>query len=424
MKTTPFWTDDFPRPSDLPLAEELPERVDVAIIGSGYTGLSAALVLAKSGASVAVLERETMGWGASSRNGGMTMPGLKQGMPQVIDKYGPEIGRTLWQASIDAIYLIDRLVKEEQIDCHWQIDGYMALAAKPSHFENMKKKKAWFADQLGYTDLRLVSPNEIRSEIGTAAYYGGLVGELGAGLHPAKYVFGLARAAARRGIHLCEHAGVTALEKQNGAFRLNTARGPLFAAEVVLATNGYTDRLVPACKPKLFPVGSYPIVTEPLSPELQEKLSPRGRMFYDSKWLLSYFRLTPDGRMLWGGRNNLNTDLDLKESARILRRQMVDAFPELVEIPITHSWTGKLGITFDLLPHIGRAQGVHYVFGYGGHGLSLATYLGAEMGKLLTGELASSPFAEIPHQTMFFYRNEPWFLPFAAWYYRFLDWRS
>ncbi len=396
----------------------------MAVVGGGYTGLSAARVLAKSGASAAVLERETIGWGASSRNGGMTMPGLKQGTKTVMDRYGPEIGRALFQASIDAVYLIDDIVKEEELDCDWRINGHVALAAKPSHFESMKKKKSWYEETLDYTDMRLVSREEIESEIGTTAYYGGAVGECGAGLHPAKYVFGLARAAARHGALLSEHSGVTGLERADGKFVIHTARGILTANDVIIATNGYTGRLVPKLKPKVFPVGSYSIVTKPLPSDVRQKLSPNGRMFYDSKWLLNYFRVTPDGRMLWGGRNNLSTDLDLRQSAKILREQMVRTFPDLKDVPITHSWTGKLGITFDLVPHMGRIEGVHYAFGYGGHGLSMSTYLGAELGRLLSGEISGSPFTEIPQQTRFFYRNEPWFLPLAAWYYRFLDWKS
>lgn len=424
MKSDNYWTDDFPRPDDLSVEQHLPDQVDVAIVGGGYTGLSTAREVAKGGAAVAVLERETIGWGASSRNGGMTMPGLKQDMETVLARYGTDTGRALWQASIDAIHLINEIVRDEEIECDWQIDGYGALAFKPSHFENMKKKRVWLEDNLGYKDQRLVSREELHEEIGTSAYYGGLVGDFGAGLHPAKYVFGLARAAARHGAKLYEGAAVTQLERRNGDFQLKTNAGLLKAKEVVLATNGYTDRLVPGLKPKVFPVGSYIIVTEPLSPDLQRKISPQNRMFYDSKWLLNYFRLTPDGRLLWGGRNNLSTDLDLLQSAKLLGEQMVNTFPDLEGVPITHTWTGKLGITFDLLPHIGREEGVHYVFGYGGHGLSLATYLGAEMGKLLSGAISSSPFAEIPHQTRFFYRNEPWFLPLASWYYRFLDWKS
>lgn len=424
MKTTPFWTDDYPRPEALPAVEDLPQSIDVAIVGGGYTGLSAARTLARSGASVAVLEQETIGWGASSRNGGMTMPGLKQGMQTVMARYGAKTGRALWQATIEAIHLIDEIVKDENIACDWHLDGYVALASKPSHFERMKQKLVWFEKNLGYKEERLLSKEELPEEIGTETYHGGLVGEFGGGLHPAKYVYGLAAAAARHGALLYEQAAVTQIEKGDGGRLLRTSRGTIQAREVVLATNGYTGNLVPGCQPKVFPIGSYPIVTAPLSEELQKKLSPHNRMFYDSMRLLNYFRLTHDGRMLWGGRNNLSTDLDLERSAGLLREEMVQVFPDLEGVPVTHSWTGRLGITFDLVPHIGRVDGIHYVLGYGGHGLSLATYLGAEMGKLLGGEIDNSPFAQIPHQTRFFYRNNPWFVPIASRYYRFLDWLS
>jgi glycine/D-amino acid oxidase-like deaminating enzyme len=284
----------------------------------------------------------------------------------------------------------------------------------------MPKKAAWYKQHLGHT-LHVVGPGELCAEIGTTAFYGGLADDYSGGLQPAKYVFGLARAVARHGAQLCEQVDVTRIEKVGHGFRLHTNQGVLQAKEVLIATNGYTDRLVPQLKPKIFPVGSYIIVTEPLAPALQQKLSPKGRMFYDTKWFLNYFRLTPDGRILWGGRNNLSPNLDLQDSAERLREQMVKVFPDLADEPITHSWTGQLGLTFDLMPHIGRVEGIHYAFGYGGHGLSIATYLGTEVGMLLAGQKTSSPFAEIPHQTMFFYRNKPWFLPFAAQYYRFLD---
>jgi glycine/D-amino acid oxidase-like deaminating enzyme len=147
-------------------------------------------------------------------------------------------------------------------------------------------------------------------------------------------------------------------------------------------------------------------------------------MFYDTTNFLNSFRLTPDGRMLFGGRNTLSTGLDLEESARRLQERMVEVSPDLSGVPITHSWTGRLGLTFDLMPHIGRIEGIHYALGYGGHGVSIATYIGTEVGLLLAGKKTSSPFMEIAHPTRFFYRNQPWFLPFAATYYRILDWLS
>ena len=423
MKTTPFWTDQFPRPLDLPTDSAPPAQADVAIVGSGYTGLNAARVLAKSGASVAVLERNIIGWGASSRNGGMATPGIKESIGNIFKRYGPEQGRRFWQASLDAIDLIDEIVTEEKIDCDWARKGHIGLAFKKSHFEAMKTHAGWMKRELGHT-VQVVAPSEIRSEIGTDAFYGGLADDYSGGIQPAKYVFGLAQAVARYGVHLCENTSVTRIEKEPNGYLVHTTQGALMAKEVVVATNGYTDRMVPQLKPKIFPVGSYIIVTEPLAPDLQQQLSPKGRMFYDSKWFLNYFRLTPDGRLLWGGRNDLSTDLDLHDSARRLQKQMVTVFPELSGEPLTHTWTGQLGLTFDLMPHIGRVEGIHYAFGYGGHGLSIATYVGTEVGLLLSGQKSSSPFAEIPHQTMFFYRNKPWFLPLVARYYRFLDWVS
>ncbi|MCA9922372.1 MAG: FAD-binding oxidoreductase, partial [Anaerolineales bacterium] len=181
-------------------------------------------------------------------------------------------------------------------------------------------------------------------------------------------------------------------------------------------------RLVPHLKSRVLPVGSYAIVTEPLTPALQQRINPKGRTFTDSRIFLHYFRLTPDGRLLFGGHNNLSPDRDLIDSARRLYMQMVQVFPDLRNIPITHSWTGKLGVTFDLMPHIGRIDGIYYALGYGGHGASMATYLGAEVGKLLCGQIKESPFMTIPHPTHFFYRNHAWFLPPASWWYRFLDW--
>lgn len=422
MKTTPLWTDQVPRPQDLPLST-LPAQVDVAVVGSGYTGINAALTLAKNGATVAVLERHMIGWGASSRHAGMATPGLKQSVPVLMKKYGEDVGRNFWQISVDALNLIDEIVAEENLDCDWVRHGHIGLAFKPSHFERMQEKAAWFEKVLGFS-YRLVPPAEIRSEIGTDAFFGGMADDISGQLHPAKYMFGLAQAAARSGAALCEQTDVTRIQQQRQGFDVHTSQGVVQAREVIIATNGYTDRLVPGLKPKIFPVGSYIIVTEPLPLELRERISPTGRIFADSKWFLNYFCLTPDGRMLWGGRNNLSTDLDLAQSAAALRRQLVRVFPELRDVPLTHTWTGQLGLTFDLMPHIGRVEGVHYAFGYSGKGLTVGTYLGREIALLLCGQKSSSPFAEIPHQTMFFYRNKPWFLPLAAGYYRFRDWIS
>ena len=424
MLKTPLWTDQFPRPNNLVTSDNPNSDTDIAIIGSGYTGLCAARILRKNGASVTIFERNTIGWGASSRNGGMATPGLKQGIQKIYKMYGSKLAHEFWKASVDAIDLIEEIVDEHSIDCDWQRNGHASLATKPSHAPRLKQYGSWLEKKFGHVQ-NYIPVNQIRDEIGSDAYYGALTDEISGGLHASKYVYGLATTVSNLGVQLCEQTDVLDIEKNDSNyFRLITSKGDVRAKKVIIATNGYTDRLVPRLKPLIFPVGSYIVVTEPLSEDLQNIISPKKRMYYDSKWFLNYFRLTPDGRKLWGGRNDLSTDLDLDDSAKRLTRELYSILPDLRDIPITHTWTGKLGITFDLMPHIGEKNGIYYAFGYGGHGLSIATYLGTEIGLLLSGKKDRSPFMEISHQTMFFYRNRPWFIPFAARYFRFLDWVS
>ncbi len=424
MLKTPLWTEQFPKPNNLVTSDNPSSDTDIAIIGSGYTGLCAARILRKNGASVTVFERNTIGWGASSRNGGMATPGLKQGIQKIYKMYGSKLAHEFWKASVDAIDLIEEIVDEHSIDCDWQRNGHASLATKPSHAPRLKQYGSWLEKKFGHVQ-NYIPKNQIRDEIGSDAYHGALTDEISGGLHASKYVYGLATTVSNLGVQLCEHTDVLDIEKNDSNyFRLITSAGDVRAKKVIVATNGYTDRLVPGLKPLIFPVGSYIVVTEPLSEDLQKIISPKKRMYYDSKWFLNYFRLTPDGRMLWGGRNDLSTDLDLDDSAKRLTRELYSILPDLRDIPITHTWTGKLGITFDLMPHIGEKNGIYYAFGYGGHGLSIATYLGTEIGLLLSGKKDRSPFMEISHQTMFFYRNRPWFIPFAARYFRFLDWVS
>ena len=418
-----YWTEEYPLGKTYNVSTNLPDKVDFVIIGSGYTGLTAARVLAKADRSVAVFDEKKIGWGASSRNGGMATPGLKQDIFKIYKKYGIEYAKEFWKASVDAIDLLENIIEEEKINCDWSRNGHIALACKQSHYDKLPEYANWIQKELGHKKT-LVPKEEIHSEIGTNYYYGGLSDEVSGGLQPAKYVDGLARACTNYGVQLFENNRVCSIKKLGDFYEVVTDQGAVKAKKVVLATNGYTDMLVPELKPKVFPVGSYIIVSDVLPEKLQKKLSPKGRMFYDSKWFINYFRLTPDGRMRWGGRNNLSTDLDLEESASILSRQVSTVFPDLEKTTFTHTWTGKLGITFDLMPHIGEVNGIHYTLGYGGHGLSIATYLGTEIGLLLSGQKKRSPFEEISHQTMFFYRKDPWFLPFAAKYYRFLDWVS
>ena len=421
IKTAPFWQDDFPHLANVPTSP-LPDKVDVVIIGGGYTGLLAARTLAKGGAKVVVLEQGHIGSGASSINGGQVSPGLKADAETIYNRYGPELAGELWWAALDAVKFFEQTIIEEQIDCDYTGKGGLALAYRPTHYRRMLEYTEWLANKLNY-EQKIIPPEKLCEEIGSDIFYGGKFEREGGGIQPAKYVYGLACATVRAGALLCPKTTVQQVRRQVGhsGFYIITDQGNVRASEVLMATNGYTGSLVRGIQRRVFAVGSYMITTEPLSPELQRELSPNDRVFYDTKHFLNYFRLTPDGRMSMGGRNNLSPDLDWLESARFLQQRTIEIFPQLRDIPITHTWSGRLGITFDLIPHIGQVDGIYYAFGYGGHGVALSGYLGKEVAELMSGKISRSPFAEIPHQTYIFYQKKPWFLPIAATYYRFLD---
>jgi len=257
--------------------------------------------------------------------------------------------------------------------------------------------------------------------VGSDLFSIALTDTVSGGLHPARYTFGLACAALRAGATITEHSEVTGVHRDGFGYRILTSRGSFRAAQVLAATNGYTGSLFPNIHRGVVPIGSYSIVTEPLPEHLAKELIPGGHMLWTARRFLNYIRRTPDDRILLGGRRNLRPDLDLHESGRDLHRRLLEIFPQLESYRITHSWGGKLAATFDLLPHIGTNDGIWYAMGYGGHGVALGTYLGIDVAGMMTGELASSPFAEIPSPTRWYYRKRPWFLPFAAWGYRILD---
>jgi gamma-glutamylputrescine oxidase len=261
-----------------------------------------------------------------------------------------------------------------------------------------------------------------RDQIGSDFYHGGVVVEESGGLHPAKLHRALCAAARAAGAELHGHAEVQRLEPAGDGMALLTARGRIQAGEVVVATNGYTGALLPDLRRRVVPVSSYIIATEPLPPELPKRLSPRGRMFVDSNRLLSYFRLSPDGRrVVFGGRLQLRT-VDERTAALGLYRRMVRVWPELRGYRISHAWKGYLGFTFDRLPHMGVRQGVHFALGCNGSGVAMASYLGHQVAlKLLGRQNRACPFEQLPFPTHVAYRGRAWFLPALGLWYRILD---
>ncbi len=423
LKERPYWHDTVPVAAVA--KEPLPPRIDVAVIGGGITGLCAARALARRGISVAVLETHTIGWGASSRNGGMVLTGLKLDADTLIARYGLELARRLHRASLDSVDLVERIVEEERIDCQFKRCGHLSLAGKPAHFEHFERSAALLGRTFSHA-VRLLSRADLRTEIGSEAYYGGMVDELSGGINPAQYVAGLARAARGAGATLHEHSCVERMIRQGTGWQVRTAQGVLAAGDVLVTTSGYTGPVASALCRKLLPVGSYIIATEPLSEELARELSPRARMMYDSWHFLHYFRLTPDRRLLFGGRARFvpETEASVRESAAVLREAMLNIYPQLRSVRVDYAWGGTLDFTYDTMPHLGQADGYYYALGYAGHGVALASLLGTQLGATLgTAAMQADPFAQLPFPgaPLGLHQAKAWFLGLAAAWYRFLD---
>ena len=411
--------------------QPLPESADVAIVGAGFTGLSAALSLAKRGAKVVVLESETIGWGASSRNGGMVLTGLKLGVNKLISMYGRELARRIYAASLETIESVERIVTEENIACDFARTGHLEVACKQAHFDDYSRQAEVIAREFNH-QLRVVPRDQLRGEIGSDIYYGGMVDEISAGLNPARYVAGLAAAAMCAGAQVCERTPLQNIQREscNGVpgFRLSSLRGAIWVSNVLVGTSGYTGAATPALRKKIIPIGSFIITSEVLSEGLARELSPRNRQIYDSKNYLYYYRLTPDNRMLFGGRAAFfpETDQTIRKSAEILRRGMIDVFPQLRDTNVEYVWGGTLDFCFDIMPHAGQIEGIYFALGYAGHGVAMATYQGQKMAEWIAEGKTDNSFAEIPFPgaPLGLYNGKPWFLPFAGAYYKVLDWVS
>ena len=425
-----YWltTAEFP---SVDASRPLPQVLDVAVIGAGFTGLSAARTLAKRGAKVGVLEGETIGWGASSRNGGMVLTGMKLGVKQLISMYGRELTRRMYAASLASIDGVEQIVREEQIQCDFSRCGHLEVACKQKHFDAYERQAELIEVEFQHK-LGVVRRSDLSAEIGSSIYYGGMVDETSAGCNPARYVAGLARSALNAGAEICEHTRVNAIERGSLqgelGWKISTSRGTLWAHEVFVGTSGYTSQATPALQKKIIPIGSFIITTEVLPKALAHELSPRNRMIYDSKNFLYYYRLTPDGRILFGGRAAFfpENEQTVRRSADLLRRGMIHVYPLLRDARIEYVWGGTLDFAFDIMPHAGQMDGMYYAVGYAGHGVAMATYQGQKIAEMMAGDQVENPFVGIafPGAPLGLYNGKPWFLPLAGAWYKVLDWVS
>jgi len=427
IKEKNYWLDTVTAPPAQSL-RDLPDDIDVVVVGGGFCGLSAARALAKRGVKVAVLEAESFGWGASSRNGGMVLTGMKLPVPTLIKRYGRDTVRKMYAASLESIDCVEHIVREENIDCSFSRCGHLEVACKQAHFDGYEESAALVKREFNH-ELRIIPKSELRAEIGSDIYFGGLVDETSAGLNPAQYVAGLALAAQRAGACPFDHTRVTSVdrEKNNGAgkFCVQTSRGAITTRDVILASGAYTTEATPALRKRIIPIGSYIIATEILPADLAHELSPRNRMIYDSKHFLFYYRLTPDNRMLFGGRAAFfpETENTVRQSAEILRRGMIGVYPQLRDTKVEFIWGGTLDFTLDVMPHAGKLDGMYFAAGFAGHGVAAATWFGAKLAGLICGEPNDIHFDGIkfPAAPFGLRSGNPWALPLAGAWYRLLD---
>ena len=407
---------EFPDPPPTPP----PRSADYVVVGAGYAGLSCARDLARAGRSVVVLDAHRAGWGASSRNGGMVIPELKAGPGALARTYGP-LGRRMYHEVNEAFDHVEHLISAESIDCDYSRTGQLFVAHAERLVASLMAMAREHGEELG-EPVRFVPRDALGDELGSTAYAAGLVIERTGGLHPARFHAGLFRLALAAGATVSPATAATAIERGGGraGFRVVTPRGAVDAYAVVVCTNAYADGLLPELRRRVLPVGSFIIATEVLEPDLARSVSPRGRMLVDSKNFLFYWRLTPDRRLLFGGRRSLLPST-IPQARDFLYAAMLRVHPQLAGTRIDRAWGGNVAVTVDRLPHVGRFDGAWYVTGCNGSGVALNSWLGARMARHLLGEAGLPSFAELQHRPIPLHRARAAYLPLVGLWFRWQD---
>ena len=413
----PYWWDEA-EPSAT--QDALPDHCDVLVVGAGYTGLSAAIAAHDSGARVAVVEAGIPGEGASSRNGGMVGAHPRLSRDKLAAAFGTEVADALLEEAAPALDWARAFIADERIDCDFQQTGRIQLAFTGSHFEG-QRRLAENVRAKSRVQVELVERADLGREIDTGLYHGGIVFPEHGALHPAKYHRGMLEAVQRRGVPVVSHARVQRLERDGARHVARTAKGVIRVERVVLATNGYTSRPFGWHVKRVFPLPSYLIATEELPANLIGHLAPGRRMMVETRARHSYFRVSPDGkRILFGGRAAMR-DVPLEVAAERLRQTMVEVWPALGDVKLSHAWSGYTGFSFNQMPHVGMQDGISFAMGYSGSGTVMAPYLGAKAGWLAVGDArADTAYAKTHLPRHFLHMFEkPHFLKAADVWYRY-----
>jgi glycine/D-amino acid oxidase-like deaminating enzyme len=425
FKPLPYWWEAWTPSTDG--SADLPAKADVAIVGAGYAGLSAALELGRAGTAVVVIEANEFGYGASSRNGGAVSGGISLGKGLSGRKRRADQGDWSREASgllsdaADSLRLLEEIIAREKIDCCYERKGRFVGAYTPKHYDDLNDRLDALNRDAAAEAYMLPKARQ-HEEVASDFYYGGMVVRRSGKLHPALYCKGLLDACRRHRVTLCARTRVANIVPQPRGFLLTTDRGKIDAREVVIATNGYTGDVTPALKRRVLPVASHIIATEELPAELAADLIPNGKTINDTPRVLTYYRMSPDGkRVLFGGRARF-TQVKPQVSAPALHCLMTERFPQLDGVRVTHAWTGNVAFTFDFLPHMGRHDGMHYTLGCNGSGIAMMTYLGTQTARKILGATNRvSALDERAFPTRSFYNGEPWFLPLVGSYFRLRD---
>lgn len=420
---TSYWHDSTATFDTGDAGDTLPKSVDVAVIGAGFTGLGAARRLAMAGRSVAVIEARHVGFGASGRNGGHLNNGLAHSYLAARAAFGRDRAQAMWRAFDDGIDTLRQIIADEGIDCDFRLGGKLKLASKPAHMESIARNFDAIRAEVD-PDVALLSRADLASEIGSGLFHGAMLQRRSAMMHMGRFAAGLAKAADRHGATIVQNAPVTALHGTEGAWHLTTPKGTIAARQVLLATGAYTGSAFPWFRRRLVPVGSFLIATRPLTQAEAHSIMPGNRTCVNSMNIGNYWRLSPDNRLIFGGRAQFSGRSDQTSDAKaghILRAAMLRVFPQLDGVAIDHCWGGLVDMTADRYPRAGKAQGLWYAMGYSGHGAQLATHLGQIVADQMTGTRQGNPFDHLPWGAVPGHTGSPWFLPLVGMYYRALD---
>jgi len=375
-------------------------EADVCVIGAGYTGVSTALNLAERGYSVVVLEAARIGWGASGRNGGQICSGYSPSMRKIAGWVGVDDAKRLWDMAEEAKAIIRERVRRHDIACDLKA-GYLHGAVKERDIAELQAEIDLLRERHGYDEAGLVDREEIRSLVGTEIYHGGVYDRGGGHLHPLNYNLGLARAAIAAGARIFEDSRVESIDA-GARPRARTAHGTVKARHLVLCGNAYMGDLVPPIRRKIMPVGTYIATTESLGDNRARALIPSDAAVSDTKFVLDYYRLTADHRLLFGGRVSYTT-LPPANLSQAMRRTMLSVYPHLTDVAFEHVWGGNVAITVERTPHFGRLGGnVYFAHGFSGMGVALTGVAGKVIAEAIAGTAERfDVFTRLPHTTFF-----------------------